>query len=122
MKRLLTGSAFLAAVCALTFLASPALAGPVGGTQRGFGRVEARDSVEYRVECWGGQSTSVYVIGDGDTDLDLFIFDSSGTLLDSDTDLTDRCLGEFFAWRRAMFTIRIVNLGNVYNEYMIVVE
>jgi hypothetical protein len=59
----------------------------------------------------------VYVSGDGDTDLDLFIYDENGVLIDSDTDYGDECVVTVVPNWTGRFTIQIRNLGSVYNRY-----
>ena len=57
----------------------------------------------------------VVVRGDGDTDLDCYVYDRFGNLLDADTDGTDFCVMEFYNPSSGDLTIRIRNLGSVYN-------
>jgi len=38
-----------------------------------------------------GELAEIGVVGDSDTDLDLFVFDSSDNKIATDTDYTDRC-------------------------------
>jgi hypothetical protein len=67
----------------------------------------------------GGRSAAASVIGDGDTDLDLFVYDENGNLIGSDTDSTDRCLVRLHPRWTGAFQIEVRNLGSVYNEYRI---
>lgn len=91
------------------------------------GRVEGpayhQDSVSARTNDWytlnfrGGEPARIAVIGDGDTDLDLYVYDQNGNLICSDTDYTDRLI---CAWNPAwtgQFRVKISNLGRVYNRY-----
>jgi hypothetical protein len=84
-------------------------------------RVLAYDTDTWRVWAAAGQ-TSVTVDGDGDTDLDCWVYDRFGTLLDSDTDGTDLCIMRFRLPSSGQLTIRIRNLGDVYNEYELTVD
>ena len=59
------------------------------------------------------------VVGDGDTDLDLYIYDQNGNQIASDTDYTDQCVCRWVPSWTGAFTIRIVNRGAVYNEFAI---
>ncbi len=61
----------------------------------------------------------VLLSGDGDTDLDLYIYNSSGDLVDSDTDNTDDCVCGWSPSSSSYYTIKIVNRGAVYNAYTI---
>ena len=44
-------------------------------------------------------------------------YDENGNLIDSDTDNTDQCVCTFTPRWTGRFTIRIKNLGRVYNRY-----
>ena len=80
-------------------------------------RVLANSTDTYSEVFVADVNVVVYVEGDGDTDLDLYIYDESGNLIDSDTDNTDRCYCEWTPRWRGKFTIKIKNLGSVYNAY-----
>lgn len=62
------------------------------------------------------------VVGDGDTDLDLYVDSAGGRRLAVDDEQTDYCVGEFYMRRSGYIEIRIRNLGRVYNEYRIIVR
>ncbi|MDE6310229.1 MAG: hypothetical protein K2L96_00230 [Muribaculaceae bacterium] len=76
----------------------------------------------YEIEFRGGELAIVVVTGDGDTDLDVFIYDSEGNLVDSDTDNTDDCVCEWLPSATDTYRIVIKNYGEVYNNYMIAVN
>lgn len=84
-------------------------------------RVLAFDTDTWRVWAPAGQ-TRVVVNGDGDTDLDCWVYDRYGNLLGSDTDATDLCVISFRNPNSGTLTIRIRNLGSVYNEYDLTVD
>ena len=71
----------------------------------------------YRIVFCGGDIGRVVVDGDGDTDLDLFVYDERGRLLAVDNDGTDYCIAEFWVPRTQTIRIEIRNLGSVWNEY-----
>ncbi|MEO0480739.1 MAG: hypothetical protein AAF196_14780 [Planctomycetota bacterium] len=91
--------------------------GRVGGPGHVSERVEARGVDFYNITFEGGALAQVLVEGDGDTDLDLYVFDSEGNLVASDTDLTDVCLGSWVPGKTETFRVEIHNLGTVYNAY-----
>lgn len=64
-----------------------------------------------------GESASVYIEGDGDTDLDLYVYDQRGRLVAMDDDSLDVCLAEWVPQRTGIYIIKVVNRGNVYNDY-----
>ena len=74
---------------------------------------------EYEVYFDGKQEACVIVVGDGDTDLDLYVYDENGNLIDSDTDELDTCVCTWTPKWGGYFTIKVKNLGSVYNEYTI---
>ena len=83
-------------------------------------RVRAFDTDTWRVWVPAGYR-QVLVKGDGDTDLDCFVYDRTA-LIGSDTDSTDLCMVEFHNPSGRYMTIRVQNLGSVYNQYEIVVR
>lgn len=97
--------------------ASHATRGVVGGAQYVEDVVYANSSVSYRVKCWGGEVTEVLLVGDHDTDLDLYIYDEDGNLITSDTDYTDVCVCRWIPAWTGYFVIKIVNRGDVYNAF-----
>jgi hypothetical protein len=80
-------------------------------------RLPARSVVTYTILFRAGELAEVFVSGDGDTDLDLRIYDESGNLIDEDTGLSDDCHAAWTPRWTGEFTVQIVNLGSVYNEY-----
>lgn len=79
--------------------------------------VNANSTDSYNIRFRGGELAIVTVIGDGDTDLDLYIYDENGNLVDSDTDYTDDCVCTWTPKWTGNFNIRIKNRGSVYNCY-----
>ena len=67
-------------------------------------------------------SSAVYLQanGDGDTDLDFWLYDNSGNLVHSDTDSTDITFATLSSGRGygscSSFQLRIHNYGSVYNQ------
>ena len=51
----------------------------------------AHDTDAYDVVFRGSQLAAVSVSGDGDTDLDCFVYDGDGNLVTKDDDATDEC-------------------------------
>lgn len=91
--------------------------GATSGAQHVIERVKARTTDVYRLRFRGGEDAIVVVRGDGDTDLDLFIYDENDNLIDSDTDSGDACVCTFRPSWTGYFTIKVKNLGNIYNRY-----
>lgn len=93
--------------------------GAVGGPHYGEGRVYGKDYVQYQLKFWSGDLAEVVVIGDGDNDLDLYVYDDNGNLIASDSDYTDQCVCRWIPAWTGIFTIRIVNRGVIYSNYAI---
>jgi hypothetical protein len=113
LKKLIT------AAVALACFAAPLTASPVGGAKHDVHRVNARSTDVFRVNFRGGESAAVIISGDGDTDLDLYVYDENGNLIGSDTDSSDDCVVRFAPKWTGMFRIEVRNLGSVYNQYQI---
>lgn len=62
------------------------------------------------------------VRGDGDTDLDVYVYDSNGNLILSDKDYTDDCLMQWTPKANEAYRVVIKNRGRVYNNYTITTE
>jgi len=94
--------------------------GAMGGPKYDYGRVSAHSYTYYDQKFWANEIAEVAVSGDGDTDLDLYVYDENGNLITSDTDYTDDCYVRFYPAWTGLFRIKIVNRGSVYNNYAIV--
>lgn len=91
--------------------------GAYNGPQYSYTRVEPYSTDRYTIRFRGGEYALVTVSGDGDTDLDLYVYDENGNLIDSDTDRTDQCVCSFTPRWTGNFTIKVKNLGGVFNRY-----
>lgn len=99
-------------------VASTAQARSVGGPHFGYGeRVNAHGTTYYYVDFYAGELAQVGLIGDGDTDLDLYVYDENGNLIASDTAYGDVCYCEWVPLWTGTFRIEVVNLGSVYNIF-----
>ena len=94
--------------------------GAMGGPKYAYGKVYGRSYTYYDAKFWANEIAEVAVSGDGDTDLDLYVYDENGNLIASDTDYTDDCYVRFCPRWTGLFRIKIVNRGSVYNNYAIV--
>lgn len=93
--------------------------GASGGPQYNVSSVNAGGTDVYDIKFNGGELAAVIVIGDGDTDLDLYIYDIYGNLVTKDTDFSDDCVCTWIPRRTATYRIKIVNRGLVYNNYVL---
>jgi hypothetical protein len=103
----------------LTALAAAAL------TTNSFAAVSTTDRVQaFSTESytWVAEENGEAIIsidGDGDTDLDLIVYDRHGNLIASDVSTDDVEQVIFNARAGQRYTIEVENLGNVYNEFAI---
>ena len=86
------------------------------------GIVLADDSTVYEHTFRAGQPVTIRLAGDGDTDLDLFVFDDNDNLIAADTHPSDIGTVTFTPNRTATFTIIVENFGDVYNAYRLWIE
>lgn len=93
--------------------------GAVGGPKRVLNHVSSHGTDYYTVKFWGKELAEVLVSGDGDTDLDLYVYDENGNFITSDADYTDDCYVRFRPAWTGLFRLKIVNRGNVYNNYVL---
>ena len=118
MKKMITCMIALLAALAINMNAEPAVApAPASSVSTHTDIVKARHTDTYNVYFVGGVEAEVAVIGDGDTDLDLYIYDENGNLIVSDTDSTDDCYVSWTPKWSGYFKIKIKNLGYVSNCY-----
>jgi hypothetical protein len=120
MKRLVARILMAAVLVAGAF--APALAGAVGGPRYGRYRVSADSTQTFTVGFRGGEWARLAVSGDGDTDLDVYVYDWYGNRVALDADYTDDCYAIWYVPRAGMYTIQVVNRGNVYNDYQLVMN
>jgi len=80
-------------------------------------RVYSHDTDTWTVTLYGYEDYVIEVDGDGDTDLDLYVYDENGNCVGSDDDRLDYCVVRITPRWTGKFEIRIVNRGNVYNNY-----
>ena len=94
--------------------------GRVGGPTRHLDRVRPRITDVYRITFRGRRRAAVAIAGDGDTNLDLFIYDENGNLICSSRRGSDR---EGCAWTprwTGPFRIKVRNYGHLHNSYWLV--
>ena len=85
-------------------------------------RVEAFSSRTFTMDCSRGETTEIGIVGDGDNDLDLYVYDQDGRLLAYDEDSTDRCYVRWTARAAGRYLVKVVNRGRVYSEFAMVLR
>lgn len=85
-------------------------------------RVSAGEIEYFTYHATAGVEASILIVGDGDTDLDLYVFDSDVNLIDEDTDNLDVCVCRWTPKYTGDYYVAVKNWGNVYNEFTIIAE
>lgn len=107
----------LIALVALFTLAPTAFAGRLKGPGKDAAVCPARGTVTYYETFRGGENAEVAIVGNGSTDLDIYVYDNQGRLVTRAIGLTDIEVVRFFVPVTATYRVVIVNLGNVSNRY-----
>jgi hypothetical protein len=97
----------------------PKSKGSVGGSVSRSYRVDGYSSRTLYGTFRGGELTELAILGDGDTDLDVYIYNADGYLVASDTDDSDKC---YLTWRpqyTSSYRIVIKNRGRFYNNFVL---
>ena len=94
--------------------------GRVGGPGRQVSWVAGSSTDTYIIRFRANEYAEIYVSGDGDTDLDLYVYDSNGNLIVGDDDYTDECYVRWVPKWTGAYTVKLVNRGPVYNDYILV--
>jgi hypothetical protein len=100
-------------------IASVATRGALGGSRYQVDRVKARATNIYQLAFRNDGIAEIVISGDGDTDLDLYVYDSNGNLIAYDESYSDDC---YVSWQpkwTGAFTIVVKNQGDVYNQFEI---
>jgi len=93
--------------------------GAIGGPRYQIDRVGAGGTITYRVSFRPYELAEIVVVGDGDTDLDLYVYDINGVLITRDENYSDRCYVSFIPYVNLPFSIVVKNRGRVYNQFAI---
>lgn len=103
--------------------------GRVGGPAVEFGAIRGsvvhldtilpRSTDEYTLTFRAGEVAWIRILGEQVTDLDLYVYDASGTLVAMDDDLSSYCIASWVPWRTGTYTVRIVNRGSSSNSYLV---
>lgn len=106
-----------ALIASIDRIAATESKGRTAGPSRTIERVNSNTTDVYDIEFRGGEQAVVLVSGDGDTDLDLFIYDENGNEICTDEDLTDQLICEWQPRWTGNFKVKVKNHGDVYNQY-----
>ncbi len=99
------------------------MADPVGGEIVKVDNVKAHHTDIWTVRLYGDETTRIRLSGDGDTCLELRVYDENGNLVASDTyGYGDDRQVVIRPYWTGSFRIKIRNLGSVSNNYVLVVD
>jgi len=93
--------------------------GAVNGPSRTVEYVSGNSVDNYQIRFVAGYLAEILVSGDGDTDLDLYVYDSNGNLIARDTDYSDDCYVSWVPAWTGRYVVKVVNRGPVYNKYVL---
>jgi hypothetical protein len=93
--------------------------GALGGPKRTVEVVEPLASDIFKITFRGDEVARVGVSGDGDTRLDLYIYDENGHLVTSQVGPGDDCLASWVPRWTGPFIVKVVNRGLLQNKYII---
>jgi hypothetical protein len=96
------------------------LRGAVGGPKHVTEVVQPLSIDVYRIAFRGNEVARVALSGDGDTRLDLYVYDESGIPITSAVGPGDDCLVSWVPRWTGLFVIKVVNRGRVPNRYVMV--
>jgi hypothetical protein len=119
-KKYADGNADLLTAIAEIEKSSQATRGRVGGPGKNNSFVRGDGTDRYEMSFIKGELAEIAVIGDGDTDLDLYVYDSNDNLIAEDSDYTDSCFVSWVPKWTGRYTVRIVNRGPVTNYYLLI--
>ncbi len=116
-KKYADGDAGILASIAELEKANQATRGRVGGPGERYSFVYGTSADYYEISFIERELAEIFVLGDGDTDLDLYVYDSNGHLIAKDDDYTDRCVVSWVPAWTGRYIIKIVNRGPILNNY-----
>ncbi|MDX1948011.1 MAG: hypothetical protein SFU86_21610 [Pirellulaceae bacterium] len=109
----------LLAVLGVLALVPMVNADPVGGGVCRDATAYAHGTRDFDIVLHGGEVTVFTLSGDGDSDLDLYIYDENGNLIGSDTGYSDEARVAIRPYWTGHFTIRVVNRGGILNNFRV---
>ncbi len=93
--------------------------GAINGPSRHYDSVNGKSTDTYNISFVAKELAEILVSGDGDTDLDLYVYDSNGNLIAQDTDYSDDCYVRWVPAWTGRYIVKVVNRGPVYNRYVL---
>ena len=100
--------------------ANEAKRGRVGGPGEKYSTVWGNGVDTYQLSFIANELAEIVVVGDGDTDLDLYVFDSNMNIIARDIDYTDGCVVGWVPKWTGRYYVKIVNRGPISNLYHLI--
>lgn len=101
-----------------------ALLAEMDGTRGAVGGAKVLNDIVYQegeqmffCDFYAHQVACVALVGDGDSDLDVFVYDQNMNIVTEDTGYDSDCLCTWTPAWTGRFYIKVVNRGNVYNRF-----
>ena len=107
---------------ALLLGAASVEAGRVPGPGKDLKIVQARSTVTYYETFRANELAVVSIVGDGSTDLDIYVYDENGNFITAATGLSDVETVTFTPAWTGVFRIEVRNLGSTWNEYALATD
>jgi type 1 fimbria pilin len=113
--------ALIAMLVAFSLTTYPLDAGSKDGPRRWSKLIKKNSEIVYKITFVAGnnptnKAAEFVVIGDGSTDVDIEVYDSTGKLISADTEYTDLAFVRWFPKKTEEFTIKVKNLGGDDNK------
>ena len=102
--------------------ATASVASPIPGPWRSVTSVNAFDSDFYTTTLRGGEYTAITIIGDGDTDLNVAVYNAAGQRITGTTGRGDKFTLRFVPSASGTYRIEVRNHGGIHNNYRIEVQ
>lgn len=119
-KKYADGNAALLSAIAEVEKSSQTTRGRVGGPGQNYSSVYGNSTDTYEISFIVGELAEIALSGDGDTDLDLRVFDSNGNLIAQDIDYTDACYVSWVPKWTGRYIVKIINQGPILNNYVLI--
>lgn len=92
--------------------------GAKDGARRWSRKLEKNADVSYKIVFEAGKNAEFAILGDGSTDVDIFVYDEAGKLVKDDQGLSDMGLARWIPAKTQTYTIKISNLDAAPNQVM----
>jgi hypothetical protein len=96
--------------------------GAVGGPREGVNVVNGLSTMTFKLPFQAGRPATVFISGDGASDLDLYVYDENGVLIGYDENYSDDGIVRWTPRWTGSFIIDVVNKGRNWNQFVIATD